>query len=178
MSLVGRFARIDPRFGNPYFANGPNSRKWIAARTGRESREFQRKSERRRDSCESGQVLQKFGRHLVGVWIGGVWNGHFPESEKYFSEAEISRKMPEIPQKERFSPNFRLRNLKIQSPKNAIPYPQPFHTPTTLPPNIYIHIYGMYQRVLSLSCAIGSATLGSTSSQMLGLLWLQTTTAF
>ena len=23
------------------------------------------------------------GRHLVGVWIGGVRNGHFPESEKY-----------------------------------------------------------------------------------------------
>ena len=22
------------------------------------------------------------GRHLVGVWIGGVWNGHFPESDK------------------------------------------------------------------------------------------------
>ena len=37
------------------------------------------------------------GRHLVGVW-----NGHFPESEKYFSEAEISRKMPEIPQKSDF----------------------------------------------------------------------------
>ena len=37
---------------------------------------------------------KEFGRHLVGVWIGGVWNGHFPESEKYFSEAEISRKMP------------------------------------------------------------------------------------
>ena len=27
------------------------------------------------------------GWHLVGVWIGGVWNGHFPESEKDFSEA-------------------------------------------------------------------------------------------
>ena len=48
------------------------------------------------------------GRHLVGVWIGGVWNDHFPEPEKYFSEAEISWKIPEIPQKERFSPNFRL----------------------------------------------------------------------
>ena len=74
-------------------------------------------------------VLANFGRHLVAVWIGGVWNGHFPESEKYFSEAEISSKIPEIPQKERFSPNFRLRNLKIQSPKKcnsippAIPYP-------------------------------------------------------
>ena len=29
---------------------------------------------------------------LIGVWIGGVWDGHFPESEKYFSEAEIPRK--------------------------------------------------------------------------------------
>ena len=68
------------------------------------------------------------GRHLVGVWIGGVWNGHFPESEKYFSEAEFFRKIADIPKK-RFSPNFRLRNLKIQSPKKcnsippAIPYP-------------------------------------------------------
>ena len=44
----------------------------------------------------------------MGVWIGGVWNGHFPESGKYFSEAEISRKMPEFPRKERFSPNFRI----------------------------------------------------------------------
>ena len=47
----------------------------------------------------------------------------------FLAEAEISRKIPEIPQKERFSPNFRLRNLKIQSPKTcnsvppAIPYP-------------------------------------------------------
>ena len=76
-----------------------------------------------------GGQQQFVGRHLVGVWIGGVWNGHFPESEKYFSEAEFSRKIPKIPQKERFSPNFRLRNLKIQSPKKcnsippAIPYP-------------------------------------------------------
>ena len=24
----------------------------------------------------------------VGIWIGGVWNGHFPDFEQYFSEAE------------------------------------------------------------------------------------------
>ena len=53
----------------------------------------------------------------------------FQSPKKYFSEAEFFRKIPEIPQKERFLPNFRLRNLKIQSPKNcnsippAIPYP-------------------------------------------------------
>ena len=86
------------------------------------------------ENCSATSVslvasCRSVGRHLVGVWIGGVWNGHFPESEKYFSEAEFSRKIPEIPQKERFLPNFRLRNLKIQSPKNcnsippAIPYP-------------------------------------------------------
>ena len=34
-------------------------KKGIAARTGHESREFQCESERRRDSRESGQVLQK-----------------------------------------------------------------------------------------------------------------------
>ena len=69
----------------------------------------------------------------MGLWIGGVWNGHFPESEQYFSEAKISKKIHEIPQKERFLPKFRLRNFKYQSPKNAIPYPHPFHTPTRFP---------------------------------------------
>ena len=73
--------------------------------------------------------------NLVGEWIGGVWNGRFSESEKYFSEAEFWRKIHRIPQQEQFLPNFRLRNVKFQSPKNAIPYPQPFHTPTRLPPN-------------------------------------------
>ena len=37
-------------------------------------------------------TVLRIGRLLVGVWIGGVWNGHFPESEKYFSEAESSKK--------------------------------------------------------------------------------------
>ena len=78
------------------------------------------------------------GRHLVGVWIGGVWNGHFPESEKYFSEAEICRKIPEIPQKERFLPNFRLRNLKFQSPKKCNSIPPAIPYPTRLPPNLLV----------------------------------------
>ena len=50
---------------------------------------------------------------IEGVWIGGVSNGYFRESEKDFSEAEIYGIIPESPQKERFSPNFRLRNLEI-----------------------------------------------------------------
>ena len=41
-----------------FFADRP-SRKRIAARTGRESPEFECESERRRDSHKSGQVLQK-----------------------------------------------------------------------------------------------------------------------
>ena len=74
----------------------------------------------------------------MGVWIGGVWNGRFPESEKYFSEAEFSRQIPEIPQKERFSPNFRLRDLKIQSPKNCN-----LHTPShSIPPLDSLLMFG------------------------------------
>ena len=65
---------------------------------------------------------------VVGVWIGGVWNGYFPESEKYFSEAEISREIPEIPQKEAIF-------AKFQAPKfeNSEPEKMQFHTPTRLP---------------------------------------------
>ena len=69
---------------------------------------------------------------------GGMdwWRMEWPFSRvrKIFFRDRISWKIPEIPQKERFSPKFRFRNFKIQSPKNAIPYAQPFHTPTGLPP--------------------------------------------
>ena len=74
--------------------------------------------------------------------VYGMAIGHSPESEKYFSEAEICREILEIPHKERLLPNFRLRNLKFQSPKtcNSIP-PPPFHTPTRLPPrNVWVSI--------------------------------------
>ena len=54
-----------------------------------------------------------------------VWNGHFPESEKYFSEAEISRKILEIPQKERFFAKFQA--LKFE---NSEPEKMQFHTPS------------------------------------------------
>ena len=79
--------------------------------------------------CSEDVLSTKPASTEWGEWIGGDWNDHFPESEKYFSEAEIFRKIPGIPQKERFSPNFRLRNLKIQSLRKrnslppAIPYP-------------------------------------------------------
>ena len=73
------------------------------------------------------------GRHVVRVWIGGVWNGHLPEPEKYFSEAEISRKIPEIQQREReraiFDKCQAPKFEKFEAPKKcnsilpAIPYP-------------------------------------------------------
>ena len=67
-----------------------------------------------------GSLLFILTRPALG---GGMdwWRMEWPFSRvrKYFSEAEICRKIPEIPQKERFSPNFRLRNLKFQSPKKC-----------------------------------------------------------
>ena len=51
-----------------------------------------------------------------GVWIGGVWNGHFPQSEKQVSQAEICPKTSEILQKERFS-----HNISGSDPSHSIP---------------------------------------------------------
>ena len=105
-----KFAGLTPsKTGNVVFGNWPNT---VSEST-----------------VSNAEFSEFFRPALSGVWIGGVWNGHFPDSEKYFSEAEFSRKIPEITQKERFWPNFRLRNLKIQGPKKcnsippAIPYP-------------------------------------------------------
>ena len=64
----------------------------------------------------------------------------FSRVRRIFFRGRNCRKIPETPQKERFLHNLRLRNLKIQSLKKcnsirpAIPYAQPFHTPTRLPP--------------------------------------------
>ena len=92
------------------------------------------------------QVGPSIGRHLVGVWIGGAWNGHFPESETYFSEAKISSKILEFPQKERFSP-------KSQAPKfeNSEPEKMQFHTSShSIPPLdsllFYSHNEGSHQK--------------------------------
>ena len=57
----------------------------------------------------------RVGRHLVGVWIGGVCNGHFPESENSLQRPK-SRKILEVPQKERPLPNFRPWNSRLQRP--------------------------------------------------------------
>ena len=50
----------------------------------------------------------------VGVWIDGVWNGHFLDSDSLLSEAELRGKIPEF----QHSPNFRVQILKTLSSKN------------------------------------------------------------
>ena len=49
----------------------------------------------------------------------------FQSPKNMFQRPKFPEKIPEILQKERFSSNFRLRNLKIQSPKK-----RQFHTPS------------------------------------------------
>ena len=88
------------------------------------------------------------GWHLVGVWIGGVWNGHFPESEKYFSETEISRKNPEIPQKERFFAKFQAPKFENPEPeKMQVPYPSHFLDLSTGYPNTYFSLFSGYPQL-------------------------------
>ena len=60
------------------------------------------------------------------------WRMEWPFSRvrKIFFRGRNFQEIPEIPQKERFSPNFRLRNLKFQSPKKF-----QLHTPShSIPP--------------------------------------------
>ena len=105
------------------------------------------------------------------------WRMEWPFSrvQKYVSEAEICRKITEIPW---FLPNFRLRDFEFQSLKKAaIPYPQPFHTPTRLPPTKgYIqehsphqprlkqHVY--YRRMMRIHRAVAEIVLHRRPSQV------------
>ena len=71
------------------------------------------------------RLLKRFGRHSVGVWIGGEWNGDFPESKNVFQSPLKFRR------KSGFDQIFQAPNFENSEPeKKAIPYPQPFHTPT------------------------------------------------
>ena len=78
----------------------------------------------------------KIVRHLVGAWLGGVWNDHFQESEHNFSEAEICRKIPEAPQK------IRVTSFSIEAPQNLEPH-NPRTTPTKAMKNIASAILGV-----------------------------------
>ena len=59
--------------------------------------------------------------------------------KKIFQMPNFPGKSLKIPEKEWFSANLRLRNLKFEPEKNEIPHPQPFHAPTGLPPITGFH---------------------------------------
>ena len=53
--------------------------------------------------------------HLMGVWIGGIWNGHFQESKKYFSESQLCRKSLNFSRKSDLRQISSSKLSKIQS---------------------------------------------------------------
>ena len=136
-------------------------------------------------SCSKSRICLFFGPSGYGLAAYGI--AIFQSPKNIFQEAEICRKIPEIPQKERFLAKFPAPKFENSEPhpaakgvrqkelgkkvtkkvteasekvtesvpktkkvielllprsfcgtlrarKNAIPYPQPFHTPTRLPP--------------------------------------------
>ena len=70
-----------------------------------------------------------------------------------FFRGRICRNIPEIQRRKRASPSFRVRNLKSRARKNAIPYPQPFHTSIKLHP-IYSSVLSFH---LLFPCSLSSA---------------------
>ena len=81
----------------------------------------------------------KFGRHLVGGmdWWRMEWL--FSRIRNYFSEAEICRKIPAIPQKERFLTKFQAPNFEISEPEKM-----QFHTPNhSIPPLDSLYKWGL-----------------------------------
>ena len=76
----------------------------------------------------------------MGVWAGGVCNGHFPESEKYASDAEICRKTLKLRTKDGFFCQFQAPNFEISERKKM-----KFHSPSpSLPPLDYLLSIGRY----------------------------------
>ena len=70
----------------------------------------------------------------MGVWIGGAWIGDFPESEKMFRGRNLQEE-PSNPAERTIFDKFQAPDVENSEPKKiAIPYLQPFHTPTRLPP--------------------------------------------
>ena len=54
-----------------------------------------------------------------GVWTGGIWNGHFPESEKiFFRDGILHKNHRNSAERATFClPDFRLRILKVKTPQ-------------------------------------------------------------
>ena len=83
------------------------------------------------------QVRAHFSLPISGGmdWWRMEWQFKFPESGKWFSEAEISSQTPEIPQSD-FHQIFRLRKFEISEPDkcNSIPpaMPYPHYTSSSI----------------------------------------------
>ena len=78
----------------------------------------------------------------------------FSRVRKIFFRGRIFQEIPEIPQNERFLLNFRLRNLKIQSPKKCNSIPPAIPYPTRLPP-INIDLFGRRPGVIDVCAVLG-----------------------
>ena len=78
-----------------------------------------------------------FDRQSVRVWIGDIPHGHSPVSETFVQRRDFAGMFLKCSQKWQLTPDFRLPSFekkKSEPEKRAIPYPQPFHTLTRLPP--------------------------------------------
>ena len=60
----------------------------------------------------------------------------FPESAKIFFRGQNLQENPRISAERVIFARFQAPNLKIQSPRKCMSIPQPFHTPTRLPPKL------------------------------------------
>ena len=69
-------------------------------------------------------LLHSISWQPVRVWIGGVWNNHFPESEKCTTQSSnFAGKVPEIQQK-----RLKERFAKIPGSESREFRGKPFHT--------------------------------------------------
>ena len=80
------------------------------------------------------EILEKkqafLGRHSVGVWIGGVWNGRFQSPKIFLRGRSFQENLQNFAERAIFC-QISGSGFQISEPeKNAIPHPQPFHTPT------------------------------------------------
>ena len=78
---------------------------------------------------ESRLQLRLIGRHLVGIWIGGVWNGHFPVPKSIFQRPKLTGTSPKFRRKGDFG---QISGSEIE---NSEPEKMQFHTPRhSIPP--------------------------------------------
>ena len=62
---------------------------------------------------------------LTGVLAGGVWNSHFPESRVLFRARSLQKNPSNAAERESDFHQSQAPNLKLESPTDATPTPQP-----------------------------------------------------